>query len=201
MSLPWFVTLSMVLNLTWHKHSTSTLFVGALYDACLWTKDFSITSLKVLHTWCFCWLCYFMAHTRVQWMQFSPLMLSIFCHSCFCKYNQYGTVKTVLSAKNIHLFGLYLMGWPDVNIHPSFSRLFSPVPSSTCVSILGMHLFGCKFGSEKDEDTVPDRKNFDSLLWAIVTVFQVSMNPCLLLSFYDNYTHFTMANIYVSKVS
>ncbi|XP_056221641.1 voltage-dependent T-type calcium channel subunit alpha-1G isoform X4 [Seriola aureovittata] len=40
-------------------------------------------------------------------------------------------------------------------------------------SILGMHLFGCKFGSERDEDTVPDRKNFDSLLWAIVTVFQI----------------------------
>ncbi|GLD57721.1 voltage-dependent T-type calcium channel subunit alpha-1G-like protein [Lates japonicus] len=40
-------------------------------------------------------------------------------------------------------------------------------------SILGMHLFGCKFGSERDEDTLPDRKNFDSLLWAIVTVFQI----------------------------
>ncbi|XP_052427023.1 voltage-dependent T-type calcium channel subunit alpha-1G isoform X3 [Carassius gibelio] len=40
-------------------------------------------------------------------------------------------------------------------------------------SILGMHLFGCKFGSERDGDTVPDRKNFDSLLWAIVTVFQI----------------------------
>uniref|UniRef100_A0A8C9VFI7 Voltage-dependent T-type calcium channel subunit alpha n=1 Tax=Scleropages formosus TaxID=113540 RepID=A0A8C9VFI7_SCLFO len=40
-------------------------------------------------------------------------------------------------------------------------------------SILGMHLFGCKFGSEHDGDTLPDRKNFDSLLWAIVTVFQI----------------------------
>ncbi|XP_040923279.1 voltage-dependent T-type calcium channel subunit alpha-1G [Toxotes jaculatrix] len=40
-------------------------------------------------------------------------------------------------------------------------------------SILGMHLFGCKFGSERAEDTLPDRKNFDSLLWAIVTVFQI----------------------------
>uniref|UniRef100_H3CN28 Voltage-dependent T-type calcium channel subunit alpha n=1 Tax=Tetraodon nigroviridis TaxID=99883 RepID=H3CN28_TETNG len=39
-------------------------------------------------------------------------------------------------------------------------------------SILGMHL-GCKFGSERDGDTLPDRKNFDSLLWAIVTVFQI----------------------------
>lgn len=42
-------------------------------------------------------------------------------------------------------------------------------------SILGMHLFGCKFSLKTDTgDTVPDRKNFDSLLWAIVTVFQVS---------------------------
>ncbi|XP_077958886.1 voltage-dependent T-type calcium channel subunit alpha-1G isoform X2 [Gasterosteus aculeatus] len=41
-------------------------------------------------------------------------------------------------------------------------------------SILGMHLFGCKFGSEGNSgDTMPDRKNFDSLLWAIVTVFQI----------------------------
>lgn len=41
-------------------------------------------------------------------------------------------------------------------------------------SILGMHLFGCKFSLTTDTgDTVPDRKNFDSLLWAIVTVFQI----------------------------
>ena len=41
-------------------------------------------------------------------------------------------------------------------------------------SILGMHLFGCKFGLRIDSgDTLPDRKNFDSLLWATVTVFQV----------------------------
>ncbi|XP_038568913.1 voltage-dependent T-type calcium channel subunit alpha-1I isoform X1 [Micropterus salmoides] len=41
-------------------------------------------------------------------------------------------------------------------------------------SILGMHLFGCKFGLRQDSgDTLPDRKNFDSLLWAIVTVFQI----------------------------
>lgn len=43
-------------------------------------------------------------------------------------------------------------------------------------SILGMHIFGCKFSLRTDTgDTVPDRKNFDSLLWAIVTVFQVSL--------------------------
>ncbi|KAM9059210.1 voltage-dependent T-type calcium channel subunit alpha-1H isoform 5-T5 [Megaptera novaeangliae] len=48
-------------------------------------------------------------------------------------------------------------------------------------SILGMHLFGCKFSLKTDTgDTVPDRKNFDSLLWAIVTVFQSSLrsSPC-----------------------
>ncbi|XP_017261817.2 voltage-dependent T-type calcium channel subunit alpha-1H [Kryptolebias marmoratus] len=41
-------------------------------------------------------------------------------------------------------------------------------------SILGMHLFGCKFGLRQvSGDTLPDRKNFDSLLWATVTVFQI----------------------------
>ncbi|XP_068444723.1 voltage-dependent T-type calcium channel subunit alpha-1H-like [Clinocottus analis] len=41
-------------------------------------------------------------------------------------------------------------------------------------SILGMHLFGCKFSLQQDSgDTLPDRKNFDSLLWATVTVFQI----------------------------
>uniref|UniRef100_A0A7N8XAE6 Voltage-dependent T-type calcium channel subunit alpha-1H n=1 Tax=Mastacembelus armatus TaxID=205130 RepID=A0A7N8XAE6_9TELE len=41
-------------------------------------------------------------------------------------------------------------------------------------SILGMHLFGCKFSLRTENgDTIPDRKNFDSLLWAIVTVFQI----------------------------
>ncbi|XP_063790950.1 voltage-dependent T-type calcium channel subunit alpha-1H isoform X2 [Pseudophryne corroboree] len=41
-------------------------------------------------------------------------------------------------------------------------------------SILGMHLFGCKFTIRTDTgDTITDRKNFDSLLWAIVTVFQI----------------------------
>ncbi|XP_034046818.1 voltage-dependent T-type calcium channel subunit alpha-1I isoform X2 [Thalassophryne amazonica] len=41
-------------------------------------------------------------------------------------------------------------------------------------SILGMHLFGCKFSLQMENgDTIPDRKNFDTLLWAIVTVFQI----------------------------
>lgn len=40
-----------------------------------------------------------------------------------------------------------------------------------------MNLFGCKFCSGKNDgtgdDVACDRKNFDSLLWALVTVFQV----------------------------
>ncbi|GFT95624.1 voltage-dependent T-type calcium channel subunit alpha-1H [Nephila pilipes] len=41
-------------------------------------------------------------------------------------------------------------------------------------SILGMNLFGCKFCRKlPDGATQCDRKNFDSLLWAIVTVFQI----------------------------
>lgn len=42
-------------------------------------------------------------------------------------------------------------------------------------SILGMNLFGCKFCERDDngEGIDCDRKNFDSLLWALVTVFQV----------------------------
>lgn len=52
-------------------------------------------------------------------------------------------------------------------------------------SILGMNLFGCKFCKGKcigggDDDK--DRKNFDSLLWALVTVFQVLFLFCLLLA-------------------
>lgn len=52
-------------------------------------------------------------------------------------------------------------------------------PPSSLPSILGMHIFGCKFSLRTDTgDTVPDRKNFDSLLWAIVTVFQVGGSTC-----------------------
>ena len=38
-----------------------------------------------------------------------------------------------------------------------------------------MNLFGCKFCEtmKGSSDVECDRKNFDSLLWAIVTVFQV----------------------------
>ncbi|CAH2234985.1 jg18984 [Pararge aegeria aegeria] len=41
-------------------------------------------------------------------------------------------------------------------------------------SILGMNIFGCKFCKNDEEgDLECDRKNFDTLLWAFVTVFQV----------------------------
>ena len=36
-----------------------------------------------------------------------------------------------------------------------------------------MNLFGCKFCDKVGDETECDRKNFDSLLWALVTVFQV----------------------------
>lgn len=67
--------------------------------------------------------------------------------------------------------------------HPRLGNiLFSVFISSMCVclmlaySILGMNLFGGKFckGNCTDPDDDCDRKNFDSLLWATVTVFQVS---------------------------
>lgn len=45
-------------------------------------------------------------------------------------------------------------------------------------SILGMNLFGCKFCKDTEmpngeKQTECERKNFDSLLWALLTVFQV----------------------------
>lgn len=36
-----------------------------------------------------------------------------------------------------------------------------------------MNLFGCKFCEKDGDETDCDRKNFDTLLWALVTVFQV----------------------------
>jgi len=42
-------------------------------------------------------------------------------------------------------------------------------------SILGMNLFGCKFCEKVNGEKICDRKNFDSLLWALVTVFQVDL--------------------------
>ena len=42
------------------------------------------------------------------------------------------------------------------------------------LSILGMNLFGCKFCDPETGNC--ERKNFDSLLWATVTVFQVAID-------------------------
>lgn len=56
-----------------------------------------------------------------------------------------------------------------LNLYEAQSLLFN-------YSILGMNLFGCKFCRKTEENTLQcDRKNFDSLLWALVTVFQVSL--------------------------
>uniref|UniRef100_A0A4W6CHD6 Calcium voltage-gated channel subunit alpha1 H n=1 Tax=Lates calcarifer TaxID=8187 RepID=A0A4W6CHD6_LATCA len=41
-------------------------------------------------------------------------------------------------------------------------------------SVMGMHLFGCTFSFKMQKGhNVDDRKNFDSLLWSMVTVFQI----------------------------
>ncbi|KAK5620574.1 hypothetical protein CRENBAI_022120 [Crenichthys baileyi] len=47
------------------------------------------------------------------------------------------------------------------------------------LSIVGMHLFGCKIQSSDEDfngksfDVIDKRKNFDTLLWSMVTVFQI----------------------------
>ena len=41
-------------------------------------------------------------------------------------------------------------------------------------SILGMHLFACKFCKDVYNKNLCPRKNFDSFLWSTITVFQVS---------------------------
>jgi len=58
--------------------------------------------------------------------------------------------------------------WSDINISYCIHEMLF------FFSILGMNLFGCRFCEIQDDGTkICDRKNFDSLLWAIVTVFQV----------------------------
>ena len=45
-------------------------------------------------------------------------------------------------------------------------------------SILGMHLFGGKYQfPDEDGQLVTSRANFDTLFWALVTVFQVGTQP------------------------
>ncbi|XP_014676246.1 PREDICTED: voltage-dependent T-type calcium channel subunit alpha-1I-like, partial [Priapulus caudatus] len=61
-------------------------------------------------------------------------------------------------------------------------------------SILGMNLFGCKFCNKSPITGAIkcDRKNFDSLLWALVTVFQVDIHywsRYLVLDVPTNCTH------------
>jgi voltage-dependent calcium channel T type alpha-1G len=57
-------------------------------------------------------------------------------------------------------------------------------------SILGMNLFGCKFCVKLENgDRMCERKNFDSLLWAIITVFQVIR--AFFFSFSSNWTFLT----------
>lgn len=63
----------------------------------------------------------------------------------------------------------------------------TPLKCKNLFSILGMNLFGCKFCEKVNDETECDRKNFDSLLWALVTVFQV--NKIIRQKF--NYTKFT----------
>lgn len=154
------------------------LFITWLTARCFCYR-WSLVTLLVLSKYLYLW---------PSSSQSFQLMFSIFCHSFSLQAMWCSQNKSNKSFQHVHfrLFALYLMGWPDVNIYPSISCLFSP---SSCVSILGMHLFGCKFGSERDGDTLPDRKNFDSLLWAIVTVFQVSINPFLPFPYPVKYSH------------
>ena len=54
----------------------------------------------------------------------------------------------------------------------SFLALLTLFVFTSC--ILGMHLFGGKFQfANEDGQLVTSRANFDSLFWALVTVFQV----------------------------
>jgi len=59
-----------------------------------------------------------------------------------------------------------------------------PTNKNSFSSILGMNLFGCKFCKyievkpNRQLEFECSRKNFDSLLWAILTVFQVIRKSC-----------------------
>lgn len=74
-----------------------------------------------------------------------------------------------------HSFGDFVALYSRESENTAIKSLYKTESMCPCsFSILGMHIFGCKFSLKTDTgDTVPDRKNFDSLLWAIVTVFQV----------------------------
>lgn len=69
-------------------------------------------------------------------------------------------------------FCLYIFLGERIKLSYILSNL--PTFVTLTISILGMNLFGCKFCYKlQDGSTYCDRKNFDSLLWALVTVFQV----------------------------
>lgn len=126
-----------------------------LTNDCVWPdRQYSIL--------CFCFLCYISGHNSgcTCWRRW---ILQYLMPAIFCLSSEQQVIPLFCTVLN------RLLGFKQAFLY--FLCVFS------CVSILGMHLFGCKFGSERDGDTLPDRKNFDSLLWAIVTVFQVSIKP------------------------
>ena len=79
--------------------------------------------------------------------------------------------------RSIDLLLIFLSTYARVCVHTDFLSYYAYRKKQYCActnSILGMNLFGCKFCRKtSDQMTSCDRKNFDSLLWAIVTVFQV----------------------------
>lgn len=76
------------------------------------------------------------------------------------------------SGRGIHLFSLFPFLETPVYCLSQAELWFTHFSSLS--SILGMNLFGCKFCKQnEDNSTSCDRKNFDSLLWASITVFQV----------------------------
>lgn len=53
-------------------------------------------------------------------------------------------------------------------------------------SVLGMNLFGCLFCEiDEDGDRICSRRNFDSLLWSLITVFQVITDK---VAIFDNFS-------------
>lgn len=61
--------------------------------------------------------------------------------------------------------------------HPRDVYISTILTAFSCFlcSILGMHLFGGKLDIKTlHGDITTDRKNFDTLLWSMITVFQAS---------------------------
>lgn len=90
-------------------------------------------------------------------------------------------IRSVHVGAHLFLFFFVFSNFPLTSIFFSFFSLLRcsfccRFSSLSAFSILGMNLFGCKFCRQNPTDNSVhcDRKNFDSLLWALVTVFQVS---------------------------